>query len=83
MSSNSSGSTGTKPERTVEAPSLPVALLDDDLERSRPLPDRITLCVGEQPVSDGLKVQICGMLAAEHVEALDPLLPSVHWLGYE
>jgi hypothetical protein len=29
----------------VEAPSLLVALLDDDLERSRPLRDRIPLCI--------------------------------------
>jgi hypothetical protein len=43
---------GHEARAPVEAPSLPVALLDDDLERSRPFRDRIALCVGEQPVSD-------------------------------
>jgi pimeloyl-ACP methyl ester carboxylesterase len=40
------------PRTRVEAPSRLVALLDDDVERSRAFRDRVTLCVGEQPVSD-------------------------------
>ena len=48
----------------VEPPSLLVALLDDDLERSRPLRNRITLCVGEQPVPDAT------LLVAGHDEQL-------------
>ena len=36
----------------IETPSLLVALLDDDPERSRPLRDRVPLRVHEQSMSD-------------------------------
>jgi hypothetical protein len=39
---------------SVEAPGLPVSLLDDDLEGVPALGDCIALGVGEQPVSDAM-----------------------------
>src|SRR5579862_5234410 len=43
---------GYEAEASVEAPSLLVALLHDDPERSRPLRDRISLRVVEKSMSD-------------------------------
>jgi len=46
------GFDGYEARAAVEVPGEPIVRLDDDLQRWRPLRDRITFGIGEEPMSD-------------------------------